>query len=203
MPPSKLYRYVPFVTDEARDHARQTIVDSLLFFTSPTAFNDPFESRFRIKADGSIEQWRSFATAHLQEAGNPLEALKLTDHFIRGKIPEWQALAESFPDDFRHSPRTSCAVCCFSELFGDLLMWSHYAGGHKGLCLEFSAASADSMFARAEAVTYTPPAMHEETEHSLQRNSPRSFAAARWPTAAANWSTNLSRTTPCSGGILC
>ncbi|HEY1599306.1 MAG TPA: DUF2971 domain-containing protein, partial [Pirellulales bacterium] len=29
-------------------------------------------------------------------------------------------------------------VCCFSELSDHLLMWSHYANGHLGLCMEFS-----------------------------------------------------------------
>ena len=28
-------------------------------------------------------------------------------------------------------------VCCFSEKKDDILMWSHYADGHKGFCLEF------------------------------------------------------------------
>lgn len=31
----------------------------------------------------------------------------------------------------------SKGVCCFSEVFDDLLMWSYYADGHKGICLEF------------------------------------------------------------------
>jgi hypothetical protein len=28
-------------------------------------------------------------------------------------------------------------VCCFSASCSDILMWSHYADGHRGLCLEF------------------------------------------------------------------
>lgn len=32
------------------------------------------------------------------------------------------------------------AVACFSETNADFLMWSHYASGHSGVCLEFEAA---------------------------------------------------------------
>ncbi|MBY0506072.1 MAG: DUF2971 domain-containing protein [Bryobacteraceae bacterium] len=39
-----------------------------------------------------------------------------------------------FGNFFNHS-----AVACFSERPDDFLMWSHYAGGHAGVCLEFEA----------------------------------------------------------------
>lgn len=31
----------------------------------------------------------------------------------------------------------SAYICCFSESDNDLLMWSHYADGHKGICVEY------------------------------------------------------------------
>lgn len=31
----------------------------------------------------------------------------------------------------------SAYICCFSESCNDLLMWSHYANAHKGICVEY------------------------------------------------------------------
>ena len=36
----------------------------------------------------------------------------------------------------------------------DIVMWSHYADAHRGVCLGFSTTSADSPFAAAERVSY-------------------------------------------------
>jgi hypothetical protein len=32
---------------------------------------------------------------------------------------------------------STLATCCFSKNMNEILMWSHYANNHKGLCLEF------------------------------------------------------------------
>lgn len=42
-------------------------------------------------------------------------------------------------------------VSCFSEKVDDLLMWGHYAEGHRGFCLEFDT-SLEKMFQLAKQV---------------------------------------------------
>jgi hypothetical protein len=44
-------------------------------------------------------------------------------------------------------------VTCFSERPDDILLWSHYGGGHRGICLEFDTAS--SALGKLHKVTYT------------------------------------------------
>ena len=34
--------------------------------------------------------------------------------------------------------RKSFGIACFSETYDSLLMWSHYADYHRGICLEYS-----------------------------------------------------------------
>jgi hypothetical protein len=47
-------------------------------------------------------------------------------------------------DDFKKSiqrivgVKTSIGIACFSETRDDLLMWTHYAGNHSGICVAYS-----------------------------------------------------------------
>ena len=45
----------------------------------------------------------------------------------------------SFAEDYRASLETEFSACCFSEPADHALLWSLYADGHRGICLEFSA----------------------------------------------------------------
>ena len=39
--------------------------------------------------------------------------------------------------DYRIVSPDTILTCCFSEILGSILMWSHYADSHKGICLIF------------------------------------------------------------------
>ncbi|MFT6205611.1 MAG: hypothetical protein ACJA1O_003234 [Spirosomataceae bacterium] len=43
-------------------------------------------------------------------------------------------------------------VCCFSERYDEMLMWSYYADGHSGFCLEFDTSS--EPFTKMKKVNY-------------------------------------------------
>src|SRR6185437_6477137 len=45
-------------------------------------------------------------------------------------------------------------ILCLSAKCNDLLMWSHYANGHRGLCLEFEASDYTPFFGAALPVKY-------------------------------------------------
>lgn len=67
-----------------------------------------------------------------------------------------ELIVNGVDDSIRHLPRgeweSQIGVACFSSKCDDLLMWAHYADGHRGFCLEFSTQS--EPFSRAEPVTY-------------------------------------------------
>ena len=48
----------------------------------------------------------------------------------------------------------SFGVLCLSECPDDILLWSHYADSHRGLCLEFDVAGYSGVFPRLHAVKY-------------------------------------------------
>lgn len=45
-------------------------------------------------------------------------------------------------------------ILSLSEINDDLLMWSHYSNGHKGICLEFLATDNTPFFGDAQPVRY-------------------------------------------------
>ncbi|MFZ0680264.1 DUF2971 domain-containing protein [Candidatus Binatus sp.] len=46
-------------------------------------------------------------------------------------------------------------ILCLSKIRSDILMWSHYADGHKGLCLEFDGSANSDFFGAAQPVEYS------------------------------------------------
>jgi hypothetical protein len=59
------------------------------------------------------------------------------------------ALSEIRDRDF-----SKVGICCFTEKFDDLLMWAHYADGHKGFCLEYD--TRQEPFTKLHKVNYVP-----------------------------------------------
>lgn len=69
--------------------------------------------------------------------------------FYRRSASELLEIDQVYAKDFCDATDSICrnvlgnsAVACFSEINDDFLMWSHYASGHSGVCLEFEVAEA-------------------------------------------------------------
>jgi hypothetical protein len=105
---------------------------NLLYFSVPSNFNDPFDSKIYVDNKAKEEQWIS----HLcnKYKCDPDEAkikMKGYKKYKDGLIsPPNRILFE-----YMNVPR----VCCFSGRCDSILMWSHYADHHKGICLCFRA----------------------------------------------------------------
>jgi hypothetical protein len=132
---------------------RDLLVDSLLWLSSPTRFNDPFDMTASIVAEGTLEQRRRRfeRMAKRHEQGNWKHRRK--------KVTEWMALA---PRELRqkvdalHSDGVAGAgVCSFAGDSHQILLWSHYAENHTGVCLIFSPARAPYPLLEAASVAYT------------------------------------------------
>lgn len=62
-------------------------------------------------------------------------------------------IAEKFPEALRGDMDRDVGILSLSEVPDHILMWSHYADCHRGLCLEFSTDS--TFFKRAEPIRYS------------------------------------------------
>ena len=124
-----------------------------LYFSHPSEFNDPFDSKLNIIWRGKIEDWISFNSKYGNQ--NPIEVKKIISDYIRnGILKEKKGDILLNPQDKRFKtinknmqleesldyPR----VYCFSRDMNNILMWSHYANEHKGICLCFKSQQIDN-----------------------------------------------------------
>lgn len=117
-----IYKYTSFDVAVNNILAEQT-----LKFVNPSTFNDPFDcNEHIIKIDIDDE----FIPQIIRES-NP----KITEEFER-TILNTLKLPETWVKSFT-AKKEEYKVSCFSKKRDNVLMWSHYAEKHKGICIGF------------------------------------------------------------------
>lgn len=142
-PPSTLYKYY-----EVKDFLPKILSGESLKFSCPFDFNDPFESRSCYQIDNSDEGKRFIHEKLKENYSNPSKRIseaqriqrKFSDPRPIDEEPAYQELIRKI------------GVCCFSEVKDSILMWSHYANEHKGICIGFD--TTKSLFRFAWQVNY-------------------------------------------------
>lgn len=151
--PGTLYRYRDLI-GENRIRVQTSIERSLLYLASPKHFNDPFDCRIHYNATVSSATLRR----------NQASLYKKCDPYLNRS----QRRARAATDAKRISPTTvienvtaglqeavdRVGVLCLAESRDNVVMWSHYASGHSGICLGFSVHVDAPFFARAQPVDY-------------------------------------------------
>jgi len=141
---------------EARERVRDILLQNRLFFPTRLGFNDPFDCRIPLSWDG----------ATLDEMER-----KLLDVYRRNPPKGWNGSIEEFVREQRANGSIAelarsnlgpivterrldnLRVLCLCERPDDILMWSHYASNHEGICLEFNVIK-ESYFSGAVRVIY-------------------------------------------------
>lgn len=126
--PRTIFRYVPIDENNLK-----ALEERYIWCSQPEKFDDPFDSVFYF--DGNFSE--SYIKSMLRLSGVPEMYLDsfykyYLDHPETRKIVT-EGLQYSLSSNFAKRVR----VCCFSELQDEILMWSHYADFHRGMCLEF------------------------------------------------------------------
>lgn len=128
--PERLWKYRAW---DERGHARNMIVHGEIFFAPREALNDPFEYRYHDKFPDDQSEFPALAKA-LLEGRFP--------HFTRKRrramapvlveeMKRYAANGESAPT----TAEVDLGLFSASEVSENLLMWSHYADHHRGICI--------------------------------------------------------------------
>lgn len=146
--PAKLYKYQPFTAI-----ALANLKKRVWYFAPPAVFNDPFECRHDLRAEkpslADIEVLRESFQRDVAAGDTAFEfLLALEQRELAEAVDEMYA--ERSPQLFRNFEGRG--VCCFAGRLDSLLMWGHYADGHRGFCLEFDTSSSE--FDRFKKVEY-------------------------------------------------
>jgi len=116
-----------------------SLKNNSIHFTCPNDFNDPFDCRLNIYIDGTGNEWEKHKLR--LQSSESIEELK--KEFL---IPEDQS--ESFHTDVQKKALLTTRVSCFSERPDNMLLWSHYANSHHGICLMFETKRHDTILYR-------------------------------------------------------
>jgi hypothetical protein len=130
--PQYLYKYCSLEKlrdqnpeDEINSHTKSILTANELYFSCPTKFNDPYDCNPPINSNATEEEIKDW-----------LNLMRFSEEFL----PTVKNLLENDPDFIKRTALekiNNIGICCFSTLENSILMWSHYADYHKGICLTF------------------------------------------------------------------
>ncbi|WP_148242872.1 DUF2971 domain-containing protein [Enterobacter asburiae] len=129
---NNLYHYQPFKAE----WLKETLVENKIYCSHPADFNDPWDMKPLIKdLDNEIisREYLEYLTKAMIENNISKDSMDraLNDASFLKYMSASSAIAHwnFFEENFR--------VYCLSPKNDNLLMWSHYADKHHGICLEF------------------------------------------------------------------
>jgi len=140
-----LYKYQAIT-----DYSIDALEKRKWWYSSPSSFNDPFEFKLIIPDAGSINKVKNidrvrehFAQDIIERGGvsiedkntSPEEIVKLVKDHLQKQYSD-ERLVELLVGRYQND-LYGLGVVSLTENNDDILMWSHYATFHKGICLEF------------------------------------------------------------------
>jgi len=159
----KLYRYLSLSGEVAKKRTRNTIVSSLIYFQSPNNFNDPFDCKTSFHCGRATDaMWqRHYANAiSIQYPRKSEQEIRdLVESAMKLGLHNNPAYRKEEPSRFQavlSNAVKKLGMLCMSEVNNDILMWSHYSDGHRGICLQFDKIQLQKHF-HVEKVQYRSP----------------------------------------------
>lgn len=150
-----LYRY-RHLYGAHRERTKRILTDSVLYFANPTTFNDPFDCKVHFQSSFSVEELKRkylyLMKERIPDLNRKQRRSKATDD-IKAMNPDkfLSQIAAKLQDSV-----DNVGVLSFSATDRNILLWSHYAAGHAGLCLKFIATDHTPFFGLALPVGYVP-----------------------------------------------
>lgn len=147
-----LYKY-----RAVNDRLEQILAYNELYFASPSEFNDPFDCKTPVLYRGGDDDFRNFYLGILREKYPSYSVEKLNqmaDEILRMGRHRDQDFLKKIERETIQETSSRIGVFCLSEIDDDILMWSHYADGHRGICLKFDASAPQSVFVGALPIKY-------------------------------------------------
>jgi len=154
--PAKFFKYRS-MDAASLPWVEKTVLHNEVYFAPALSFNDPFDLRPALVLDGTPQEHRQRYIAssikfepQLSASEREAAADQAMTSMTPEHIDETAALIQAL-----HSEQltTRHGVFCVSEKRDDILMWSHYADHHRGICLEFDGHG--RFMAHAQPVRYS------------------------------------------------
>jgi hypothetical protein len=155
--PKYLYRYLS-LDGPGLFRAERIILHDEIYLTSPARVNDPFDCIVALDFEASDADCYNFLVElskrkqpHLLEEGHG----KWAGDVIRSGRHKEREIQSLILGGLQESVN-SVGLLCLTERKDCILMWSHYAASHSGVCLEFANNKSDTLVGQALRVNYPP-----------------------------------------------
>jgi hypothetical protein len=132
--PSHLYKYRSLASGKTREYTKRILTNNEIYFPTYTEFNDPFDCNLHVAltADPEIQRYR------LRQL-NPDKSDAEIDSMVDTELSPSELKKRE--EDIRsgmHDVQKKVGIFAMSARRNHILMWSHYADSHRGICLEFA-----------------------------------------------------------------
>ncbi|MCS6116231.1 DUF2971 domain-containing protein [Shewanella baltica] len=131
---TSLFKYCPIGKNQLSALAQKKI-----WYSKPAGFNDPFDTRFSVTGKKHV---------YVQETDSQ-KLRQMFDEDMNDAVVHKKVSLEVALDQFRTGIE-ELGILSLANSNTNLLMWSHYAAEHKGMCLEFER-NADTKLSDSEA----------------------------------------------------
>lgn len=116
-----------------------SLMENYLWFSTPFSFNDPYDCNIKLDIQKySLKEIYKYLNTTYQETLN--KPTLFTQKDLSEKAKYYLNHPQSFMDIINKELAIGMkdyGICCFSQNENSILMWSHYANKHKGVCLKF------------------------------------------------------------------
>lgn len=132
----KLYRFC-----KIDPYTISALSQNYLWFSNPTSFNDPFDCNLAIDPTGDVDDWMPLISSIQRQRHS-----EDTSERIEQRARQFLTVCPVYNDKTRairvlkevvSEVRQKIGVCCFSSRYDSILLWSHYADSHRGICVEY------------------------------------------------------------------
>ena len=131
--PLHLYKYRSLRKKKDREHTLRILTHNEIYFTKCKEFNDPFDCNLHISVDGDFNTYK----AKLRQLNPGLSETQIKIQTRKDLQPENIRKLELKVNNDIHRINENVGIFSMSAKCDNLLMWSHYADYHRGICIEF------------------------------------------------------------------
>lgn len=152
--PESFFRY-----RKLNENTLKSIINDEIWLSTLTSLNDPFECSLQVDNNECLRVY--FSSEPFKQGFKRLFGLELSseelEHIVKSDTPyiEYSQICFAKNIELNITPQEqlnrvqkrwseimddasrSIRVSCFSKFNNSLLMWSHYADEHKGICIEY------------------------------------------------------------------
>lgn len=128
--PDSIFKYVPFSI-----RTLEIFIKGGLWFGHPKNLNDPYEGEFLVNATNNLPD-EAFLEGFYQHSSFNLSGSALKEKIDRVK----KDIHIYYQDVYKYiksKVKEEYGVSCFTKTPSEILMWTHYADSHTGMCLVF------------------------------------------------------------------